>query len=91
MLENSAWPTVWRSKGAFFVYSMGWFGLIVLFGVVTALVLGLLGMAQMASMLGVPAGLVFSAVFYISLLFTFNDSFGGTPPLPDDAVTQPDP
>ena len=53
--------------------------------------LGLLGLAPLASVLGVPAGLVFSAVFYISLLFTFNDSFGGTPPLPDDAVTQPDP
>jgi len=81
---------LWRSKGAFFVYSMGWFGLIVLFGVLTALVLGLLGMAQLAGVLGVPAGLVFSAVFYISLLFTFNDSVGGSPPLPDDAVTQPD-
>ena len=81
---------MWRSKGAFFVYSMGWFGLIVLFGILTAVVLGLLGMAQLASVLGVPAGLVFSAVFYISLLFTFNDSFGGTSPLPDDAVTQPD-
>jgi hypothetical protein len=24
-----------------------------------------------------PAGLFFSTVFYISLLFSFNDSFGG--------------
>jgi hypothetical protein len=31
----------------------------------------------MAGLMGVPAGLVFSAVFYISLLFAFNDSFGG--------------
>ena len=81
---------MWRSKGAFFVYAMGWAGLVILFGILTALVLGLLGMAQLASVLGVPAGLVFSAVFYISLLFTFNDSFGGSSPLPDDAMTQPD-
>ena len=86
----SSTVALWRNKGAFFVYAMSWAGLIVLFGVLTALVLGLLGLAQLASVLGVPAGLVFSAVFYVSLLFTFNDSFGGSPPLPDDAVTQPD-
>ncbi len=70
---------VWRSKGAFFVYMLGWAGVIVMFGLVTALVFGLLGLPQMAGVLGVPAGLVFSAVFYVSLLFTFNDSFGGKP------------
>jgi hypothetical protein len=46
-----------------------------------------LGLPQLAGMVGVPAGLVFSSVFYISLLFTFNDSFGGptaaTPAEPD--------
>ena len=86
----SSTMALWRSKGAFFVYAMGWAGLAIVFGIVSALVLGLLGMAQLASVLGVPAGLVFSAVFYVSLLFTFNDSFGGSPALPDDAMTQPD-
>jgi hypothetical protein len=71
---------VWRCKGAFAVYMLGWVGLILMFGLATALVLGLLGMAQLASLLGIPAGLVFSAVFYISLLFTFNDSFGNAAP-----------
>jgi hypothetical protein len=68
---------VWRSKGAFFLYLLGWVGVMLLFGVLTALLLGLLGAPQLAGLVGVPAGLVFSAVFYISLLFTFNDSFGG--------------
>lgn len=86
----SSTVAVWRSKGAFFVYSVAWAGLILLFGIVTALVLGLLGMPQLAGVMGVPAGLVFSAVFYISLLFTFNDSFGGAPPATDDPMTQPD-
>jgi hypothetical protein len=70
---------VWRAKGAFFAYTLGWVGVIVVFGLVTALLFGLLGAPQLAGLLGVPAGLVFSAVFYVSLLFTFNDSFGGSP------------
>ena len=86
----SSTVAVWRSKGAFFVYAIAWTTLVVVFGIVTALVLGLLGLPQLASLLGLPAGLVFSAVFYVSLLFTFNDSFTGTPPPNDDAMTQPD-
>jgi hypothetical protein len=82
---------VWRSKGAFFVYAMGWVGVMLVFGVVTALVLGLLGLPQLAGVIGLPAGLMFSAVFYISLLFTFNDSFGGTPVQLEDDFTRPDP
>jgi hypothetical protein len=82
---------VWRSKGAFFVYAMGWVGVMLVFGIVTALVLGLLGLPQLAGVIGLPAGLMFSAVFYISLLFTFNDSFGGTPVQLEDDFTRPDP
>ena len=77
---------VWRSKGAFFVYAMTWVGAILIFGLATAAILGLLGVPQVAGVLGVPAGLVFSAVFYISLLFTFNDSFGAAPQGADDEV-----
>jgi hypothetical protein len=82
---------VWRSKGAFFVYAMGWVGVMLVFGIVTALVLGLVGLPQLAGVIGLPAGLMFSAVFYISLLFTFNDSFGGTPVQLEDDFTRPDP
>jgi hypothetical protein len=67
---------VWRSKAAFFVYAMAWFGLIVLFGMTIALVFGLLGARQAASFFALPAGLLFSTVFYVSLLFTYSDSFG---------------
>ena len=70
---------VWRSKSAFLLYMLGWLAVILTFGLVTALLLGLVGLPQLAGVLGVPAGLVFSTVFYISLLFTFNDSFGGSP------------
>jgi hypothetical protein len=69
---------VWRSKAAFALYMVGWFLLIVLFGVGSALVFSLLGLRQLAGLAALPAGLLFSTVFYISLLFTFNDSFGAT-------------
>jgi len=69
---------VWRAKGAFLGYFVGWTLLIAAFGIVTALVFGLFGASQLATVLALPAGLVFSTVFYVSLIFTFNDSFGGT-------------
>jgi len=73
---------VWRSKGAFIAYAAGWVGVVMLFGLLAAVLFAVLGMPQMAGVLGVPAGLVFSAVFYLSVLFTFNDSFGGGAPQP---------
>ena len=82
---------VWRAKGAFAVYLLGWFGSVVLFALGSALLLGLLGLPQWAGLVGVPAGLVFSAVFYVSLLFTFNDSFGGSPVQALAAETNPPP
>ena len=57
------------------------------FALVTGLLLGLLGAQQFTNFIGVPAGLVLSAAFYISLLFCFNDSFGGSvPPGVDNAL-----
>ena len=74
------------------VLLMGWVAVVFAFGLVTALVLGLLGLPQLAGLVGLPAGLMLSSVFYISLLFTFNDSFGGTPvQVEDDSFTRPDP
>ncbi|MCE2909894.1 MAG: BPSS1780 family membrane protein [Burkholderiaceae bacterium] len=70
---------VWRAKGAFVVYLLGWLGSVMVFALGSALLLGLLGQPQWAGLIGIPAGLVLSAVFYVSLLFTFNDSFGGSP------------
>ena len=38
----------------------------------------------------VPGLMVFSAVFYLSVLFTFNDSFGGSPPRDADEPPPPE-
>lgn len=68
---------VWRSKGAFAVYFASWVIVVGVFGILSSLLLGLLGGAQLAGFVSLPAGLMFSTVFYVSLIFTFNDSFGG--------------
>jgi hypothetical protein len=74
----SSTVAVWRNKGAFLAYFVAWVLVVLAFGLASALLLGVLGAPQMAGVFGVPAGLVFSAVFYVSVLFTFNDCFGGT-------------
>lgn len=82
---------VWRNKAAFAVY----------FGVLTAIgLMGLFALSMLASALLPPAlaigmllgaWVVMGSVFYVSVLFTFNDSFGGTAvATDDDPQTQPD-
>jgi hypothetical protein len=78
----SSTVALWRSKGAFFAYMMAWVGVLLLFGLISAVVFGMIGAPQLTGLIGVPAGLVFSTVFYISVLFTFTDSFGGSPSPP---------
>ena len=75
---------LWRNKGAYIVYLAAWMGMIALFGVVTALLGSLLGMRSAVGQLSLPAGLIFSTVFYVSLIFTFHDCFGGS-----EAVVSP--
>ena len=77
----------WRNRGAFAVYSLMWFGLIVAFGMVGSLVFSLLGQAQLFALAAVPLSLGFTTVFYVSLYFTFADCFVAT----DDAAVLPHP
>lgn len=81
---------VWRNKWAFAVYfaalaGMGFalmFGLAVVFGTF----LPLPGLVALLVLTWTALG----AVFYLSVLFTFNDSFGGSPvQTDDDPHTQP--
>lgn len=67
---------VWRSKGAFVVYGVSWIALVAGFSVLTALLSVALSMREVAAVLLLPSVLVFSTVFYVSLWFTFDDSFG---------------
>jgi hypothetical protein len=69
---------VWRSKGAFLLYGLAWAAALALVGTLLGLVFSLLGAAQLAGALVLPVGLAFSAAFYVSLWFTFSDSFSYT-------------
>ena len=69
----------WRNKGAFAVYGLTWTAVVMLFGVLVNIVFGLLGQPQMMAVAAMPAGLMFSTVFYASLFFTFADCFEQAP------------
>jgi len=65
----------WRNKGAFVMYGLTWFAVVSVFGVVLDLVFTLLGAPQMVLVAAMPAALMFVTAFYVSLYFTFVDSF----------------
>jgi hypothetical protein len=90
----SSTVAIWRNKGAFSVYALAWTGLVVGFGVGALLLFGLLGMPQLAAFALMPATLLFSTVFYVSLWFTFADCFGtarGDDPSSDHPITKDTP
>lgn len=66
----------WRNRGAFVLYFAAWIAAVTLFGVACGLVFALLGTPQMLAVAALPAGLLFSTAFYVSLYFTYADCFG---------------
>lgn len=65
----------WRNRGAFAVYGLTWLGLIMLIGMLSSLVFPLLGQSRLFAVAAVPMSLILTTVFYVSLYFTFADSF----------------
>lgn len=82
---------VWRSKWAFLAYGLAWLVLTTVVVGALTLLLGLLGGRAAMPMLALPAGLFLSTVFYISLIFSFHDSFGGAPTVAAAEPGQPTP
>lgn len=76
---------VWRARGAFAMYLLGWAGMLGLFSMLLALIGGLLGGSGLVGAAAMPAVLLFSTIFYASLYFTFADSFEQAPPAPTPA------
>jgi len=74
---------LWRTRGAFTLYMLGWAGAMLAVAGVVALVGSLMGLRQVVGILTLPIGLVFSAAFYVSLWFSFSDTFGAA----DEATT----
>jgi hypothetical protein len=73
---------VWRTKGAFVTYMLAWLAASMATLILMSLVGGVLGSPFLAQVLVMGAGIVLTGVFYLSVLFTFNDSFGGASALP---------
>lgn len=70
----------WRNKGAFLMFSLTWFGVLMLTSFALNVVVLLLGNAQVAALLSAPAMLMLTTVFYVSLFFTFADCFADDTP-----------
>lgn len=68
---------MWRCKSAFLLYGLAWTGLVVVAGIVNAQAFVLLGGGRGSYFLLMAMSLLLTTVFYVSLLFPFNDSFGG--------------
>jgi|JI10StandDraft_1071094.scaffolds.fasta_scaffold06476_3 hypothetical protein len=66
---------VWRARGAFTLFALGWLGAMLAAGTLAGIVMGVLGV-QLAGLVIMPIALILSAAFYVSLFFGFRDSFG---------------
>ncbi len=71
----------WRNRGAFALFVLTWAALLLIFSLVLTTVFTLLGVAHLVPLAALPAGLMFSTVFYASLYFTYADCFA-----PDEPV-----
>jgi hypothetical protein len=81
----------WRNKGAFAVYGLVWVAVVLLFAAVVNTVFIALGAPRMVTAAAMPAGLMFSTVFYASLFFSFVDCFEpeAGPAAPSDSSITP--
>lgn len=81
----------WRNKGAFAVYGLVWVAVVLLFAALANSLFVALGMPRMVTAAALPAGLMFSTVFYASLFFSFVDCFEpeAGPAVPADSAITP--
>lgn len=80
----------WRSRGAFAVYGIAWFGLTMLFVTLLQVVTALLGLQQVMGLAVLPLTMLVSTIFYASLYFSFVDAFdlsGGPDSSEDESKT----
>ncbi|MES2714472.1 MAG: BPSS1780 family membrane protein [Pseudomonadota bacterium] len=72
----SSTVALWRTRGAFTLYMLGWAGVMVAAGALFSLLAAVTGASQLLGLMTLPLGLAFSAAFYVSLWFSFDDTFG---------------
>jgi len=69
---------LWRTRGAFAVYLLGWLGLMMAAAAMFWLLSIATGARQVLGVLTLPLGLAFSSAIYVSLWFSFADTFLAT-------------
>ena len=74
----SSTVALWRTRGAFSVYLLGWLAVMLVAGGVFVLLSTVTGVRQLLGLMTLPLGLAFSAAFYVSLWFSFDDTFGAS-------------
>jgi hypothetical protein len=79
----------WRNKGAFLLYGLAWAGTVALFGIVAGGLFSLLGAPQLVGLAAIPAGLMFSTAFYVSLYYSYADCFAQSGDEPSVAPSLP--
>jgi hypothetical protein len=67
---------IWRTKGAFALYLLMFMALILGAGVAVGTVLSMVGLGSMMGMIATAMGLMFTVLFYVSLWFGFDDTYG---------------
>ena len=72
----------WRNRGAFAVYGLMWFGVVMALSLVSAVLLALVGQPELTLVASVPMSMIVATVYYASLYFTFADSFVASGPIP---------
>lgn len=72
---------VWRNKGAFLVYGIGWLALWMLLLPIVSIAVAILG-PQRFALVATPLTLAYFTLFYASLWFTFADCFSADDPAP---------
>jgi len=82
----SSTVALWRTRGAFTVYMLGWAGLMLAVALAVMLVGMVTGARQALGLLTMPIGLMFSAAFYVSLWFSFADTFGASDTLAEPTI-----
>ena len=80
---------LWRAKGAFALYSLGLGAAGMFAALAVSLVLALLGGGVLGLAATCAVMLGYWTVFYVSVLFSFNDSFGGAIAVPPAEEPQP--
>jgi len=70
----------WKNMGAFVLYALGWFSILIGAGLIVALSTSLLGSPALAATVMLPLSLVLAAMFFSSVYGTFRDCFVQEPP-----------